>query len=100
MQFFTKVVGVTFDNRQNYVKQCYEGQTLKLVRDKLNPHDKNAIAVYAGNNQVGFISKEIAAQLAPKIDRGEQYQCYVANVTGGLDKTYGLNIKVVKESWF
>lgn len=92
--FFTKVVGVTFENRQNYVRQCYTGQQLELVRDKLNPYDKNAIAIYSGNNQVGFLSKEIAAQLAPQMDNGMRFICEVAQVTGGSGKIYGWNIKI------
>lgn len=95
--FFTKVAGVTFENRQSYVRMCYQGQKLELVRDKYNAYDRNAIAVYAGNNQVGFISKELAADLAPRIDNGTVYECYVESVTGGGDKVYGLNIKLIKK---
>lgn len=93
--FFTKVVGVTYENRQQYVKQCYKGQELDLIRDKFNPYDKNAIAVYAGNNQVGFLSKDLAQKLAYKMDTGLKYECFVENITGG-DNLYGLNIKINK----
>lgn len=94
--FYTKVAGVTFENRQQYVRQCKDGQSLDLIRDKFNPYDKNAIAVYAGNNQVGFISQDIAKELAPKMDNGKKYDCSVQSVTGGSEKIYGLNIKVTE----
>ncbi|MSS11744.1 hypothetical protein FYJ38_24365 [Clostridium sp. WB02_MRS01] len=93
-EFYTKVVGVTFNNRQQYVKQCYNGQQLDLVRDKFNPYDKNAIAIYAGDNQVGFLSKELAQKLAPKMDVGTKFDCYVKSLTGGIDNNYGLNIRI------
>lgn len=94
-EFYTKVVGVTFYNRQQYVKQCYNGQQLDLIRDKFNPYDKNAIAIYAGDNQVGFLSKELAQKLAPKMDVGTKFDCYVESLTGGTDNNnYGLNIRI------
>ena len=96
--FYTKVVGVTFEGRQEYVKQCREGQALDLVRDKFNPYDQNAIAVYAGNHQVGFISKEIAAKMATQMDSGKLYTCEVSTVTGGGGRYYGLNIKITEFS--
>ena len=92
--FHTKIVGVTFEGRQGYIKECYEGQSLDLVRDKLNPYDSNAIAVYAGNYQVGFISKELASKLAPQIDMGKEFSCKVSSVTGGGDFPYGLNVQI------
>ncbi|CUX42714.1 HIRAN domain protein [Clostridium sp. C105KSO15] len=93
-EFYTKVAGVTYDNRQQYVKQCYNGQQLDLVRDKFNPYDKNAIAIYAGDNQVGFLSKELAQKLAPKMDSGIIYECFVECVTGETHNINGLNIKI------
>ena len=97
-EFYTKVVGVTFNNRQQYVKQCYNGQQLDLVRDKFNPYDKNAIAIYAGDNQVGFLSEELAQKLAPKMDSGIIYECFVECVTGDTHNINGLNIKICTPS--
>lgn len=91
---YSSVAGVTYNDRQKYVRQCYKGQRLKVVRDKNNAFDKNAIALYANGNQVGFIRKELAAQLSIKIDKGINFECIVENVTGGNDKYYGLNIKL------
>jgi hypothetical protein len=46
------------------------GQPLELRRDPANPHDPNAIAVHApgGGDQVGWVPREIAADLAPDLD--------------------------------
>ena len=93
--FYSKVAGVTFENKQQYVRQCYIGQKLDLIRDRFNMYDRNAIAVYSGNHQVGFISKELAEKLAPKIDNGHTILCYVEDITGREYNNYGLNIKLV-----
>ncbi|MGM0501855.1 MAG: HIRAN domain-containing protein [Bacillota bacterium] len=90
----TKVVGVTFDNRQQVVKNLFAGQELKLKREPHNIHDENAIAVYNKHKQVGYIKKELASQLAPYLDENKKYRCKVNKVLGGGAKNYGVNIKI------
>ena len=41
-----------------------------LKRDAANEHDPNAIQVLAGEEQIGWVPREIAAELAPQIDAG------------------------------
>lgn len=67
-----KVVGVTFDNRQELLEKMYadvaglpaEGTpaTIKgeLVLEPDNTYDKNAIAVVVGGEKVGYLSKQFA----------------------------------------
>lgn len=51
------------------------GRPLVLRRDPDNPHDPNAIAVHAagGGDQVGWVPRELAAELAPLIDSGRRW---------------------------
>ena len=51
------------------------GRPLVLRRDPENPHDRNAIAVHAadGGDQLGWVPREIAAELAPRLDSGETW---------------------------
>src|SRR5215472_753359 len=44
--FFTKVVGVSFEGRQDVVAGMVAGQELTLVRQPDNPVDSNAVAVF------------------------------------------------------
>jgi len=45
------------------------GSRLELRRDPDNEHDPNAIAVHAvGGEQVGWVPRELAAELAPELD--------------------------------
>jgi single-stranded-DNA-specific exonuclease len=92
--FYTKVVGVSFERRQSIVGSLAANEPLQLVRDPANAHDVNAIEVRYGALQVGFIRREIAKHIAPNIDAGDRYSAVVSEVTGGGDKHIGVNIRV------
>jgi hypothetical protein len=54
------------------------GRPLELRRDPDNPHDPNAIAVYAADaEQVGWVPREIAAELAAELDAGAVWSAIV-----------------------
>jgi hypothetical protein len=55
------------------------GRPLVLRRDPENEHDPDAIAVdpKGGGEQVGFVPREIAAELAPEIDAGKPWSAIV-----------------------
>jgi HIRAN domain len=56
------------------------GRPLELRRDPDNPHDPNAIAVHlvGGNGeQVGWVPREVAAELAPELDAERPWSAVV-----------------------
>jgi HIRAN domain len=55
------------------------GRRLELRRDPGNEHDPNAIAVHAVDRgeQVGWVPREIAAELAPDLDAGRPWAAVV-----------------------
>jgi hypothetical protein len=54
------------------------GQPLELRRDPANEHDPSAIAVdLAGGAQVGWVPREVAAELAPQLDAGRPWSAVV-----------------------
>ena len=55
------------------------GRQLELRRDPENPHDPNAIAVYpaGGGEQVGWVPRELAAELAAELDAGRPWSALV-----------------------
>ena len=54
------------------------GAPLTLRRDAANEHDPNAIAVHiASGEQLGFVPRELAADLAPQIDAGASWSAIV-----------------------
>jgi HIRAN domain len=55
------------------------GAPLLLRRDPDNPHDPNAIQVHpaGGGAQVGWVPRELAAELAPELDAGRPWAAVV-----------------------
>jgi hypothetical protein len=54
------------------------GASLSLVRDPGNPFDANAIAVESASGaRLGFVARELAAELAPRLDAGEPFSALV-----------------------
>lgn len=98
-QFHTKVVGVTFENRQDYIKEMKIGEKIILERDKNNPYDKNAIKVVnSKGKQIGFISKDLASKIAGKMDKGVKYRAAVSDITGNKDSgVMGVNL-IIRET--
>lgn len=102
-QFFSKVVGVTFEGRQDTIAGLRDGSELELVREPANAYDPNAVAVRFGNLQLGYIRKEIAKHLAPLIDAGARYRARVSTLTGGPaagdpSRSRGVNLDITLDS--
>ncbi len=99
-RFNTKVVGVSFEGRQDAIAGLHEGAELELRRRPDNPYDANAVAVHFGALPLGFLRKEIAARIAPNIDNGTRYRAHISALTGGGraadggERNRGINIVV------
>ena len=97
----TKVAGVTFENRQEAIKNLSQYDpseiTINLTRDPGNPHDGNAIAVYAavegkGLYFMGYLPKALAAFVAPVMDTGRVVQAAFREIRKHIN--YGLCVGV------
>lgn len=75
------VAGVS--HRQQAVSKCVEGQSLELVRDAGNPHDRNAIQVFASGDHIGFVPRDINAGFATYLDAGGDIDGEIEAVVGG-----------------
>jgi HIRAN domain len=55
------------------------GSVLELRRDLDNEHDPNAIAVHGpgGGEQVGWVPRELAEEIAPELDAGREWSAIV-----------------------
>lgn len=109
----SKIAGVAAKNpnggsRQNYILAfCKPGTPLILKREPDNVYDKNAIGVwikatafffFTSEVQIGFISAELAGELARHIDNGGYVSGHILNVTGGTENktSLGVNIQLTK----
>ena len=120
-RFNTKIVGVTFENRQAVLSSIEAGVELSLVRQPHNEFDANAIAVeLLDGTQLGFLNRRLAKRLAAVMDEGVPYSAAVSAITGGpehasgrddvrapgplgvrdpgiVDRSYGVNIVVRRD---
>lgn len=98
-EFNTKVVGVTFGNdngtsRQAIIKTLKPGDVL-VAKRLPTPEYPDAIGVFTRRDkQLGFLSADIAAQIARDYPNNP-IKITVLTVTGGGDHNYGCNINVV-----
>ncbi|MDQ7843078.1 MAG: single-stranded-DNA-specific exonuclease RecJ [Armatimonadota bacterium] len=98
--FYTKVVGVTYEGRQEVVRMLRPGDALRLRREPANPVDPHAIGVLTDDGrQVGYLSARVAARVAPSMDAGARYTATVTQVTGGpteqdAARSFGVNVCV------
>jgi len=90
----SKVSGVTYGSRQKALGRLEKYGAgvinVSLERDGNNTYDANAIRVMVnvGNGaqyQLGFIPKDLAALLAPLLDKGIQLAARFKSVTGGYE---------------
>ncbi|MBI4188424.1 MAG: HIRAN domain-containing protein [Chloroflexi bacterium] len=100
--FHTKVVGVTFNNddgtsRQEILQKCSPGEGLILSHAPI-PEDKNAVKVSrATGEQVGWLSRWNAQEIAPILKRGQEVVAEIAAITGGGDEqSLGCTIIIAK----
>lgn len=97
----TKVVGVTKKNEdgeniQKILGDLHDGDGLVLEREPDNRYDPNAIKVYAEGEHIGYIGKDLAKDLAKRMDSGAVVEASIDEITGGEDGLYyGCNISIV-----
>lgn len=85
----TKVVGVTFSNedgssRARIIAGMTESDKVCLERDPYNQYDANAVKVCVLKNgekkQIGFLSKDIAADVSSKLRRNVNFDVTIKGV--------------------
>lgn len=91
-QFYTKVVGVTYEDRQKLIREITVGESVELRREPHNPYDRNAIAVYFQKQMIGYLKAPLARNLAPALDQGSKYEAVVTQITGRDQDCLGVNI--------
>ena len=95
-QILSKVVGNTFcKDGQQLISELTEKSSLLWEREPNNKWDSNAIMIMNPNKKkIGYIPKELAADLTKMIDSGEikLMEIHVNQITGGEHKNLGCNI--------
>jgi single-stranded-DNA-specific exonuclease len=99
----TKVAGVSYEDRQSIIAGLRGNEPCRIVPEPENKFDPNALAVHVatddGVKHVGFVPRELAAQIAPLLE-GEAVMVRLHSITGGFElddgemANYGLQIVV------
>lgn len=93
----SKIVGVSFENRQEVVAKLQIGDRVWLERERNNPFDQNAIMVCCNNgDQVGYLNAKLAASIAYIFDRyGKPVHGKVHLLTGSSFDNYSLGVIIL-----
>lgn len=117
VKYHTKLVGVTFEGRQDIIKVLTGDEPLRLRREAENEYDPNAVAVDVAfdisdvPNQseltewqpIGYIAKDKNADLASYLDQGVDATITLSSKTGGemqkngKAKSFGVNVEISYE---
>jgi len=94
----TKLVGVTFGDRQKYISMLKESDTLLIIPELENTHSEHAVAIRDEKyNHLGYIKDSYGADFIEGMSKGIRYTAKVAAVTGGdKGKEFGCNIVIYK----
>ena len=101
----TKTAGVTYGKRQalldRLTRYSSEDITIELQRESGNQYDRNAVQIVAavkgkGSAVMGYIGRELAAVIAPLLDKGKAVKAAFEEITGGHEYglNYGLNVAI------
>lgn len=88
--FRTPVRGHAFAPRPPRAGDLAPGQPVSLLREPRNPADRYAVAVWISTSgtpwRIGYLTREVAARLAPRLDAGDEVE---ARVDGWLQAPSG-----------
>ena len=109
--YHSKIVGVTFEGRQDVINEMNLTTPLRFRREPENEHDPNAVAidahVLAGADQlrwmpIGYIAKDKNSELAELLSDGKYPSIKVSDITGGdvvegRRRSFGVNVYIEHE---
>lgn len=93
----TKLAGVSYGNRQEVIGQMSIKDKIHLLREAGNVYDRNAVAVCLTKTgkHIGYLPRQIAADLAPRLDKGEIFPVEIKSISDGRNGTLkGVVIRV------
>jgi len=100
-KYHSKIVGVTFEGRQDVLKTLKGDEQLRVRREPNNEYDPRAVAVDALTDDdwlpIGYISKD-NSDISKLLDEGKDVNIKIAEITGGGEKkSLGVNIEIEHE---
>lgn len=97
VNYHSKIVGTTFENRQDILAHLEGDEILRVRREPKNQYDPRAVAVDVDIKgkwyPVGYIAKDKNKDIAEALDAGRDVEIKISEITGGdKGKNLGMNI--------
>lgn len=97
VSYHSKIVGTTFENRQDILAHLEGNESLRVRREPENQYDPRAVAVDVDIKgrwyPVGYIAKDKNKDIAEALDAGRDVEIKISEITGGdKGKNLGMNI--------
>lgn len=93
-EWIDKIVGVTFENRQEYLENSKDGDPI-FVTHLPSVDYPFAAGVFNERTRemLGYLKSELARELIDDYGYGFKFQGEILEITGGEERNYGCNIK-------
>lgn len=96
--FVTKLVGISRPGRRAALQRLSEGDAVQLVRDPGNEADSNAVAVVVEQGRIaGHLRRELAADIAPMLDRGVALTATVFELALYCERVQAVRLRIVRQ---
>ena len=79
------LAGFPFHDGEYIWSSLKVGKTLKLVREPDNDHDPDAVAIYYGDSQLGYVPRVDNTAIAQMLDRGEKLEASITKLNATDD---------------
>lgn len=98
LPMFTKLVGVTFDDRQSNIENSQVGDELLIKHQPLDKYPEATIVINTRTNQIlGSINKNLAEMLVLEFEKDFELVGVIKDITGDKNRHFGCNIQIVSK---
>lgn len=96
LPIFTKVVGVSYDNRQEFLKQCFVNDGLLIKHKPIENHPEALEVIHLSTgNKIGYIKSQLATDLIIRFGEGVSFNGCVTRRNLSEDGICGCNIQIM-----
>lgn len=74
------VAGLKYYDGPEILHQFRRGMVFRMVRDRFNAHDSNAIRLMIGRHMIGYVPRGPNVEIASRMDRAEAMICRIERV--------------------
>ena len=90
------LAGFQFHRGEAVWESLNVGDELKLVRETSNEHDPDAVAVYFGDEQLGYVPRAENSAISQMLDRGENLEARICRLLVSDDPWQRVRFTIVR----